>query len=1442
MSRKIFSIILTTVFLCSNLSYGSLIDVRQVDSLRVPSSAGTNIQEQLNVSVKTSSSGLANSHTTKRMAERIKDFLKPVIHKIRVAEIEINKAKQALEIPGISDVERKQHQDIINQKEEEIQKYINERNAEKSLVIINKTGVEAAPTHFVEDLVDDKLAIQALIRGELCLQMPFAGAGSRMSNSLKKLGIEIGDTPGQISEKDLKLANIDIWQIAVAMGKKAYAAAIKDGKTDEEAKAIVDEKGLVLEKPAYAQNIGFAERHMLALEQGIMNLAIPEYEKIKIRDNLKIIVSVSDDIRDGIMAIFRSKSRLTEKPFFGFKRENVVFVEGGYGAGYRIDDNNNIVSVESVKTGWNHGFAFEELAWITSSSDPKFPRVYILNEKDERETIPEGMSPFGYVQAKGAKFSCVHRINDLLLLHPDMALDAQMFGAFLKFRSGQKPQDRANVFLEMMTNPTGQKGGMALTTDGKRLLLFEGLNTIHDEVKVELDRIAEAKLKETEGKMGVPYNRLYGFYKIKPIIDALEKNDGLPLTVTYKDGIISPEIPTGDITLLADKGIRAYAAQRYNDRFIDEGLATDHLTDKDNEILPDKKAYTRGEKHGSGAVIHDCKEAKYIKDGLRLVKALDDPDFKSPDGANRQFFQNYYYLLHKSADYSKSSSSGETDIETFVNETITGINRLKDSYTETAMAERLSRLIPDGNIDAVDDINAKTVLSIFHNADIGVAPIYFIEDWVDDALAIEHLKQGKLCIQMPFAGAGNRMHDSLAAKGIKIPSENMKLANIDIWQIAKEMGLIDSIPKHALRMGLAEREMLALEQGILNLKKSHGLTDDELSQVFQNMKLIISVSDDIKSIYDIFLNASKLTGRRFFGFRPENVVFVDGGYGSGFEFNKESGLFEPAKNSKTSWNHGFAFAELAWAAWPQAYILTGDRTLSGEPIIRPISDSVFYYALKRGAEYSSIHRVNDLILLHPDMALDIDMFGAFLNLAQNSGINLYMEMMANPTGQKGGWALTKDGTYLTLFETLATKDSQGDISRRMDEIAKIAPKIGAHKGIPYNRLYGYFDIKEVIRALISDDMPLSIKRDKKNPNIVSPEIPTGDITHLNGVRALAGVRKRDVLIEEGLVPNELRNQDNETIDRDKNILQLDRNGLVERAFRVDKNDSKKRDEIKDYPDIGEQPPKAWLDKDGGTGAIIHDHKEAKYVKDGLQVVQNLDSPSSAYFLPTLYTRSSSAGTILDINDVSSLTMENVDKVIASAVSPIDAKILSDVKLAAEVVKFGVGGTVVFNDEGVSDAQRATLQSLLDINSPYLYELEQRMGATVRLKSQLSQADIKDPQKLIFISKEELKGYPGAKHLLFQARVDLADGYLPVMPMIAMAKALLNLTDKSQVELISAVKNLSRNLRYGINLTDDVIKNYIDNGVFMLELPKVERYDYDKLENLQRQALLTLISA
>lgn len=96
-------------------------------------------------------------------------------------------------------------------------------------------------------------------------------------------------------------------------------------------------------------------------------------------------------------------------------------------------------------------------------------------------------------------------------------------------------------------------------------------------------------------------------------------------------------------------------------------------------------------------------------------------------------------------------------------------------------------------------------------------------------------------------------------------------------------------------------------------------------------------------------------------------------------------------------------------------------------------------------------------------------------------------------------------------------------------------------------------------------------------------------------------------------------------------------------------------------------------------------------------------------------------------------------------------------------------------------------------------------------------------------------------LLYEQKVELDNIYLPVVPMIAMAKGLLNLTDKNQAELINSIKELSRNLCKK-PLTDEIIEEYIQKGIFNLELPKPEAYDYKQLEQLQRQALAALIAA
>jgi len=563
------------------------------------------------------------------------------------------------------------------------------------------------------------------------------------------------------------------------------------------------------------------------------------------------------------------------------------------------------------------------------------------------------------------------------------------------------------------------------------------------------------------------------------------------------------------------------------------------------------------------------------------------------------------------------------------------IDSLKSKYEPAAMVVRLNQVIferaaamakaaverkdssqkeaADKALDkAVDALNARAVVKMVESQQLSVAPTTpFIEASQEKEKAIEALLKGQLVTQMPIAGEGNRMYDSLVKLGKavnidevnyieindkRIARDRLKLANIDIWEIAQVMGLIPSIPALALRLGFGTRQILALQQGILDLKKltlkdGRKLTNEDVLRIARNLKLIVSVSDNIeKDIQNLFLGESILTGRPFFEFfNPENVVFVNGGYGKGFEFN-DKGVLVPSNNpnlAKLSWNHGYAFTELAWIKGPYAYTLTGERSTTGEPITISLDVPVFKYVYNRGARYGVIRRINDLLLLHPTTSMDVQMFGAFLNIiSKDSTINAYFEMMANPTGQKGGLALSLDGKHLTLIETLTTKDGrivsqkEGDPDGLFDILTKEElARTGGKRGIPYNRLYGYYVIADLVRVLTQEDLPLAIKY---KAGIISPEIPTGDITWLKGVHALATVRGHDLFIDKGIVPNEQRDAKNNAIK--------DAQGNPKAAY------------------------------EPGLGSIIHDCKAAIYIKDGYEVVKYLDNVDQNVFEPTYYSR------------------------------------------------------------------------------------------------------------------------------------------------------------------------------------------------------------------------------
>ena len=186
-----------------------------------------------------------------------------------------------------------------------------------------------------------------------------------------------------------------------------------------------------------------------------------------------------------------------------------------------------------------------------------------------------------------------------------------------------------------------------------------------------------------------------------------------------------------------------------------------------------------------------------------------------------------------------------------------------------------------------------------------------------------------------------------------------------------------------------------------------------------------------------------------------------------------------------------------------------------------------------------------------------------------------------------------------------------------------------------------------------------------------------------------------------------------------------------------------------------------------------------------------------------------------------------------------------IKLAAEVANLtDTTGLIAYNDMTLSKPQREMMQSLIGEGTQGLAELEAKLGCKVKLMSQNS---IEDNINTIIISTEDLSGFgfKSVKHFrIDQTQIDTS--YVAITPLIAIAKGLLGLSNKTdQPKLYTALKTALGSLSQGLLNSAEIenaITAYINGNPMFIKLPPAVSYDYDKLEQLQRQALLVLIAA
>ena len=175
-------------------------------------------------------------------------------------------------------------------------------------------------------------------------------------------------------------------------------------------------------------------------------------------------------------------------------------------------------------------------------------------------------------------------------------------------------------------------------------------------------------------------------------------------------------------------------------------------------------------------------------------------------------------------------------------------------------------------------------------------------------------------------------------------------------------------------------------------------------------------------------------------------------------------------------------------------------------------------------------------------------------------------------------------------------------------------------------------------------------------------------------------------------------------------------------------------------------------------------------------------------------------------------------------------------MAAENAKLNqIKGTIVINEKEIPQNQQILL-SMLDKSSPYLQALEAKLGCKVRLLSQYN-PKTDGTVNMIAISSIEVEGI--SKRININSITQ--DGYLPLEQIIIFAKGLLAYSPDTKPALDSIISQMYRFITRA-PLSPGLLEAFLQNSVFMLELPIPLPIDEAYYEQLHRQALAALIAA
>lgn len=253
-----------------------------------------------------------------------------------------------------------------------------------------------------------------------------------------------------------------------------------------------------------------------------------------------------------------------------------------------------------------------------------------------------------------------------------------------------------------------------------------------------------------------------------------------------------------------------------------------------------------------------------------------------------------------------------------------------------------------------------------------------------------------------------------------------------------------------------------------------------VSECLMNQLIIIHVGEeDFKGFSRVFKEAD------FFGFHPENVIFVVQKNYPAFTYRNNT-LCALEDLPRYPYGHGQTLSQL---------LLPNTGIRFGESGFETYKESIYSILRKKNARMFMARRINDLTCMD-NACLDTSRIGFGLE-KMRQGHHVIVELVSNPEGQKGGaWLKWKDGKrhHEFLLETInaGTPTLRSALSDLQDDYF-----VRHGSGAPYNKFSQMYSL-ESLDFLNRSGLHQNLRLRNEGYTL---ESTSGDITWIDGVNA-----------------------------------------------------------------------------------------------------------------------------------------------------------------------------------------------------------------------------------------------------------------------------------------------------------------------------------------------------